>query len=62
MPMASSTTVRCGNTAGFTGLVYRLIASSSCGGRRRAAAAPGIPGPRALSPRPLLSPRSPLPA
>ncbi|CAK6961457.1 LOW QUALITY PROTEIN: transmembrane protein 80-like [Scomber scombrus] len=31
MPMANSTTVRWGNTAGFTGLVYRVIASSSCG-------------------------------
>lgn len=30
MPMASRTTVRWGNTAGFTGLVYLVIASSSC--------------------------------
>lgn len=30
MPIASRTTVRWGNTAGFTGLVYRVIASSSC--------------------------------
>ena len=29
MPMASSTTVRWGKTAGFTGLVYLLMASSS---------------------------------
>lgn len=30
MPMASKTTVRWGNTAGFTGLVYLVMASSSC--------------------------------
>lgn len=30
MPMASSTTVRWGNTAGFTGLVYLVMASNSC--------------------------------
>lgn len=30
IPMASSTTVRCGKTAGFTGLVYLVIVSSSC--------------------------------
>ena len=30
MPMASRTTVRWGNTAGFTGLVYLVMASSSC--------------------------------
>lgn len=29
MPMASNTTVRWGNTAGFTGLVYLVIASNS---------------------------------
>ena len=29
MPMANSTTVRWGKTAGFTGLVYLLMASSS---------------------------------
>lgn len=30
VPMANKTTVRWGNTAGFTGLVYLVIASSSC--------------------------------
>lgn len=30
MPMASRTIVRWGNTAGLTGLVYLVIASSSC--------------------------------
>lgn len=35
MPMASRTTVRWGNTAGFTGLVYLVIASSSCEPQQR---------------------------
>lgn len=42
MPMASSTTVRCGKTAGFTGLVYLLIASSSCGGMAWGSRAAGL--------------------
>lgn len=35
MPIASSTTVRWGNTAGFTGLVYLVMASSSYSHRRK---------------------------
>lgn len=58
MPMASSTTVRCGNTAGFTGLVYLLIASSSCGDTAVFSGAGPPPGrapcghPRPPHPRP----------